>query len=181
MTACTSPLSFERFVDYWFGDLAAAEQELLEEHLIDCASCARRAEAFGADMLALAEGARQLPRSFLTEEQLAELRGKGDIVDVSAGADTRVRLIKGGVYVFRVSLDRKLLGELERLDVEYLKEGYGEPIFHVSDVPRESTSGQLHFACHGHVLDAHGDATMRLVGTRGGERFTVLESLVRFE
>jgi hypothetical protein len=177
---CQSVLSYERFVDYWFGDLPSAEEDLLESHLVECPHCARLADIWSADTLALAAGARLLPRSFVTMEQLAAMGDAVKVIDVE-DHPISLRLDKDAIHVFRVTLEPEVIWGLDRLDVEYLKEGYDEPIFHVSKVPLDSDSDPLHFACHGHVLDAHGDATMRLIGTRGGERFTVLESLVHFE
>ncbi|HVJ16936.1 MAG TPA: zf-HC2 domain-containing protein [Polyangiaceae bacterium] len=173
--ACASPLSFERFVDYWFGDLPSAEQESLEEHLFVCPSCGKNAEVWADDLQTLGDTASELPRPFLTTEQLAALGNKATVVDVTTDEIT-VHLRPHTIHVFRVSLDEAQLSGLERLDVEYLKEGVPEPIFHVSGVPLEAESGQFHFACHSHVLNAHGDAKMRLLGTRQGQQFTVLES-----
>jgi hypothetical protein len=108
---------------------------------------------------------------------VASYREKARVVDVTAD-ELSVDTSTHSIHVFRVSLDPKLVSELERLDVEYLKEGMPEPIFYVSSVPLQSPSNQYHFACHAHVLSAHGDATMRLIGTRDGKQFTVLESMV---
>lgn len=176
---CEAPLSYERFVDYWLGDLAAAEQDAFERHLLTCKTCGAQAETWAVDTAALAEGARLLPRGFLTPEELEELGDGAVVVEVRNAPELRLRIQMGAIHVFRISLDQKLSSELERLDVEYLKEGYADPIFHADRVPL-SDSGKVHLACHSHVLNAHGDSTMRLIGTRNGERFTVFEMLVRF-
>ena len=175
--ACLTPLTFERFADYWFGDLAALEQEELEQHLFACASCAACAEGWAVELCGVARGARELPRSFLSPEQIAELGDRAAVVDVTS-AELDLDTTTHTIHVFRVSLDPKLVSGLERLDVEYLKEGVPEPIFYVSNVPLESPTSQYHFACHAHVLNGHGDSKMRLIGTRGGAQFTVFESTV---
>jgi hypothetical protein len=175
--ACLTPLTFERFVDYWFDELVTTEHEAIEEHLFACSSCARRAETWAVELHAVVEAGSELPRAFLTPEQLAEYGEKASVVDVTSD-ELSIDTSTHPIHVFRVSLDAKLVSELERLDVEYLKEGVPEPIFYVSSVPLESASNQYHFACHAHVLSAHGDATMRLIGTREGKQFTVLESTV---
>jgi hypothetical protein len=175
---CLTPLSFEHFVDYWFGDLPNGEQEDLEEHLIACSRCGNNAESWAVDLEALGAGARLVPRAFLTPEQLAAYGSRANVVDVTS-QELTLQLGTHPIHVFRVSLDEQLLSGLERLDVEYVKEGYPEPIFYVSSVPLQNESGKFHFACHAHVLGGHGDATMRLLGTRQGQRFTLLESLVR--
>lgn len=39
---CSTPISFDELVDYWFGELAAHEEERVEEHLLGCAACSGR-------------------------------------------------------------------------------------------------------------------------------------------
>jgi hypothetical protein len=41
-SSCSTPISFEALVDFWFGELAANEEERVEEHLLACAVCSRR-------------------------------------------------------------------------------------------------------------------------------------------
>lgn len=177
---CASALSYERFVDYWFGDLSPTEIHELEAHLVVCDACGRRAERWSLDMVEITETAREMPRSFVTSEQLAELGERAAVVDVPNAPEMQVKLGEKPVYVFRVALDPELFHTLERLDVEYLVEGHDEPVFYVSDVPLGPEPQPLHFACHSHVLSSHGDSTMRIVGTRAGERFTVREVLAHF-
>jgi hypothetical protein len=176
---CEAPLSYERFVDYWFGDLTPAEQDALERHLLDCKLCGARAETWALDTAALAGGARLLPRGFVSPEELAALGHRAVLVDLPPGPEFTLRLKAGAIFVFRVAVDPTLARELERLDVEYLKEGYPEPIFQVDSLPIPA-SGGVYLACHGDIMNAHGDSTMRLIGTRGGRRFTVFETLVHF-
>ena len=39
---CSTPISDDALVDYWFDELAANEEERIEEHLLGCAVCSRR-------------------------------------------------------------------------------------------------------------------------------------------
>lgn len=39
---CGTPISFDALVDYWFDELAANEEERVEEHLLGCTVCSRR-------------------------------------------------------------------------------------------------------------------------------------------
>jgi hypothetical protein len=172
------PLSYERFVDYWSGDLAPAQQDALEEHLIDCAVCGRLAETWGVELSALREAMSEMPPGYLTAEQVASLGHRAEVVVVPPSGGLTVKLRPHTVHVFRVSLDLAALADVERLDVEYLKDGYPEPIFHVSSLPR--TESEVHLACHSHVLSAHGDTTVRVLGTRQGQQVTVFESDVHF-
>jgi hypothetical protein len=176
---CKSPIPYERFVDSWFGDLAADEVDALEEHLVDCDRCTRSAEAWGLELLALAEGRGPLPRAFLTPAQVAAMGERAVVTDVGADPEPSIPIVPGKVHVFRVTLDLELLGRLERLDVEYRSDGE-EPDFFVSDVLPSTEDGVPHLACHSHVLAAHGDTTVRLVGTERGRRVTVMERHLRF-
>jgi len=38
---CSSPIAFADVVDYWAGDLTAAEEDRIEEHVFGCADCAK--------------------------------------------------------------------------------------------------------------------------------------------
>ena len=40
--SCSTPISDDALVDYWFDELAANEAERVEEHLLGCAVCSRR-------------------------------------------------------------------------------------------------------------------------------------------
>lgn len=39
---CIAPIPFAALVDHWFGDLAQAEEERIEVHLLGCARCSER-------------------------------------------------------------------------------------------------------------------------------------------
>lgn len=41
-SSCTRPLDFFALVDYWLAELAPAEEEHVEEHLLGCAKCSER-------------------------------------------------------------------------------------------------------------------------------------------
>ena len=51
---CSTPISFDALVDYWFDELAVNEDERFEEHLLGCAVCSRRL----ASLVALGAGIR---------------------------------------------------------------------------------------------------------------------------
>lgn len=61
MTAprCAKPIEFEARVAYWLGELPAAKEASIEEHLFGCAYCTARLE----ELAALASGVRAAVRS----------------------------------------------------------------------------------------------------------------------
>lgn len=42
---CPSPIGFAEIVDYWSGDLSAAEEDRIETHAFGCTACARELAA----------------------------------------------------------------------------------------------------------------------------------------
>jgi hypothetical protein len=58
-THCATPIEVERLVAYWLGELPAAVEAPVEEHLFGCAYCARRLE----ERAALASGIRAVVRA----------------------------------------------------------------------------------------------------------------------
>ena len=57
---CTAPVDFAALVAYWVGELSAAAEAPLEEHLFGCASCTRRLD----ELAALWSGTRTAVRTF---------------------------------------------------------------------------------------------------------------------
>ena len=57
-THCAAPIEIERLVAYWMGELPAADDAPIEEHLFGCTRCTQRLEALAA----LASGIRAVVR-----------------------------------------------------------------------------------------------------------------------
>jgi hypothetical protein len=45
--ACARPLELATLVDYWFEDAEPAEQEHVEQHLMECEECSARLRGLG--------------------------------------------------------------------------------------------------------------------------------------
>ena len=58
ITSCASPIAFQMLVAYWLGELDAAGEATVEEHLFGCSECTRRLE----ELTALAFGVRAAVR-----------------------------------------------------------------------------------------------------------------------
>jgi hypothetical protein len=56
--SCAGPIDAAVLADYWLGALAGPEEELVEEHLLECDRCGARLR----DMITLARGVRRLAR-----------------------------------------------------------------------------------------------------------------------
>jgi hypothetical protein len=55
---CSNPIDAAVLADYWLAQLPEAEEELVEEHLLDCDLCGARLR----EVIALTEGVRALAR-----------------------------------------------------------------------------------------------------------------------
>lgn len=58
VVGCTRPIDAAVLADYWLAALTGAEEESVEEHLLECDQCGARLR----DVIALAEGVRRLAR-----------------------------------------------------------------------------------------------------------------------
>lgn len=78
MSMCGDPIDAAILADYWLGVLPAAEEEFLEEHLLQCDTCGDRLR----EIIALADAVRQIAREgtlsmVLSEEFLQRAAGEG--------------------------------------------------------------------------------------------------------
>jgi hypothetical protein len=55
---CSNPIDAAVLADYWLGALTKSEEEIVEEHLLDCDRCGSRLR----EVIALAEGIRNVAR-----------------------------------------------------------------------------------------------------------------------
>ena len=75
---CARPIATERLVAYWLGELPAAADAPIEEHLFGCAHCTRRLD----ELAALASGLRAAVRrgavqAVITEPFLEQMKRQG--------------------------------------------------------------------------------------------------------
>ena len=147
--SCASPVPFETLTAWWLGELPAAEEAALEEHVFACAHCARR----GEELAALAAGVRAAVRAgavglavsapFVERMREAGLRlreyrlAAGETVNCTLRADEDAvvsRLLAPLAGVTR-------LDALQRLEVG----GVAGPEVRVEDVPFDPASGEVLF------------------------------------
>lgn len=177
---CATPIDYERFLAYWFGELDAAEEERVELQLVTCPHCGERAEAWALETQGIGDATALLPKGLLQPAEVEALGARATIVDVDGSGRLELTLRRDNVHVFRVALDPELSAGCERIDVVYTMAGVQDPLFYVANVPHRDAE-PLHLACSGHVLASHGgDLTMRVVGTREDAEVTLLESNIHF-
>ncbi len=71
--SCSGPISWADLVSYWADDLAPAQSESIEEHLMGCESCS----AESARVSAVAEAVRGLIPPVVSRAALVRLRARG--------------------------------------------------------------------------------------------------------
>ncbi len=75
---CANPIEFEQLSAYWLGELTAAAEASIEEHIFGCATCTRRLE----ELAALAFGIRAVVRrgalhAVITQPFLEQMKRQG--------------------------------------------------------------------------------------------------------
>jgi hypothetical protein len=152
--ACATPLRDEVLLAWWAGELAAPEQDQLEEHLLSCDECAGRGQALSA----VAEGVRGLVRK--GEVPTAVLPAVVERLRSEARHIREYRVRPGGgvqctvspeddVVLARLTAD---LGGVSRLDlVIRVDDG---PEERLPDLPFDADAGELIFAPSADALRA---------------------------
>lgn len=160
--ACARPLELTTLVDYWFEDAVPAEQERVEQHLMECEACSARLRGLvelGADVRrAVRDGAVQVvvTPAFVATAARHGLRTR------------EYRVPPGGRVACTVTPeDDLLLSRLEgnfkgvsRLDV--VSSWEGGPEQRVEDVPVSPDARELILAHSMPAIRALGDGVMRM-------------------
>jgi hypothetical protein len=171
------PINFEYLVAYWLGELRAAEEEKIEEHLFACAHCAARLEWLAA----LAAGVRAAVRAgrvglmvsapFVEAMKRSGLRLREYRLDPGTTVNCTIRADEDAV----VSHMRAPLAGVTRVDALERVEvgGVAQAEVRVEDVPFDLASGEVLFIPPPRVMPAH---TMRMRLVSVGEGRTALGS-----
>ena len=140
---CRNPIDFETLVAYWLGEVAAAREEMLEEHLFVCAHCTRRLE----ELVALASGVRAAVQDgkvtlvasepFVEAMKQAGLRLREYRIESGGSVNCTIRTDDDAV----ISRLRAPLAGVQRLDVVRMRGG--APETRVADVPFDAETGEV--------------------------------------
>ncbi|HZO15431.1 MAG TPA: zf-HC2 domain-containing protein [Polyangiaceae bacterium] len=162
-----TPLPLEQLHDYFAGELARDEEELLEEHVFGCESCVRTFEKAAA----LAGGLRSLVPPVISHEKLEALQRAGENI-VLTQADPGVPAVahfSPGVSLL-VHVLRGDLRTAERVHFELLRRD-GGVMMTLEDVVADRERGEVLIVCQRHYEHAFSDAySFRIVGEWGGSR-----------
>jgi predicted anti-sigma-YlaC factor YlaD len=135
--SCTSPVPVEALVRYWAGDLASAELERIDEHLMSCEVCS----AESARLSAVVEALRAFLLPAVSRDKLERLRAQGRrITENTFLPGARQQL------VFSSEVDL-LIHRLAGLDLTRVE--------NVSLTIRSESTGQVMFEEASVVFDAH--------------------------
>jgi hypothetical protein len=160
--ACARPLELATLVDYWFEDAEPAEQERVEQHLMECEGCSARLRG----LLALGEGVRRAARDGAVQVVVTPA-----FVEAATREGLRTREYRvppGGRVACTVTPeDDLLLARLEadftgvsRLDVVTSWEGGLEQ--RLEDVPVGPDARELILAQPMPAMRALGDVVLRM-------------------
>jgi len=176
MTGCPQAPSFATVVDYLAGDLAADEEDALEQHLFSCGDCSRAVEEVAALTGAIAEA---IPPA-LTADRLRQLRASLRIREtrVETG-QTAEAWFTQDVDLLVHALQTDLTG-VERVDLEVYGPT-GDLFMRVEAVPFDEPARTVYVACQRHLRGDEDveDTRFRLVAVQAGEGRTLGDYLVR--
>jgi anti-sigma factor RsiW len=146
-TTC-GEIAEEELVAYWAGDLAPADVDRLDEHLMGCAICS----AASARMSEVTEAVRALISPFADHPTLDALRAKGHRI-----RENPIQPDERRVVVFRADTDL-LVHKLAGLDlttaasvgIVIAVEETGDVLLAEPNVPFDRDSGEVLIVCQPH-------------------------------
>ena len=142
--SCSRPIDEAILADYWLGALASADEEAVEEHLLECDGCGARLR----EVIALAEGVHNLAR-----EGSLRMIVTDAFLNRTAEEGLRVREYApppgGGVQCTVTAEDNILIGRLaanlsgaERVDLSICDERGVEQL-RLPDIPVQAGGGSV--------------------------------------
>jgi len=143
---CDSPIDVLVLTDYWFGGLATAEEEAVEDHLIGCDSCAQRLQ----QIIELAESTGSLARSgsllmIVPDSFLSQIAGEGyrvrEYAPPRGGAIDCTVTAEDDFLIGRLTAD---LREAKRIDL-CICESDGSVKMRLEDIPFNPEAGNVAF------------------------------------
>jgi hypothetical protein len=176
------PISLERLVLYWIGDLEARESDEIEEHLFTCPVCF---EAAG-HVAALATGVRKTVLPVVLDRDLEQARARGARVVIN---DFLPGVAKEALFARDVDLlvHRLRVPDLSGIDTVAVTFTLldGTPLLSFDDAPFDRASSTVQITCHRHFEGMFPSPDLNIVvrgtdaaGRDTTETFTVLHRFV---
>ena len=159
--ACAAPIPWSRLTDYWAGDLEAAENDDIEEHMFGCAACTAEL----ARVAHVVQSLRGTIPAVVDEAALQALRDQGLAIDenpVTAGTRREVTF-RAGVDLLIHRLTGMDLSRAQRVEVIVRSESTGALLMEDHFAPFDRARGEVLIACQRHfalmppdiVFDVH--------------------------
>jgi hypothetical protein len=170
--SCSNAVSWEDLVAYWAGDLAPADVDRIDEHLMGCSVCS----AESARVSAVAGAVRVLIPPVVTRATVANLRAQGLRIEENAFAPGQRKSV---VFPSRIDLlIHRLVGldlsNVERVHVTVRIESTGDVLIESPNAPFDAHDGIL-IACQRHFAALPPDIVfdVRAIEASGAERTAV--------
>jgi hypothetical protein len=170
--SCSLPVSWEVLVAYWAGDLAAADVDRIDEHLMGCESCS----AESARVCSIALAIREVIPPVVTQARLQGLRARGLRIEENefAPGQRKTVFFPRGVDLLVHHLVGLDLSNAQRVRVIVRTESTGEVRFDEPNAPFDAREGIL-IACQQHFRAMPPDTVfeVRAIEASGAERTAI--------
>jgi hypothetical protein len=166
--SCSSPISWADLVLYWAGDLALAQAEAIEEHLMGCESCSTES----ARVSGVVEGLRELIPPVVSRAALDRLRARGMRIAENSFAPGRQSVVfPRDVDLLVHRLADFDLSQAERVRVAVRIESTGDLLVEDVNAPFDVDDGVL-IACQKHFANLPPDVLFEVtaIEASGAER-----------
>ena len=146
--SCSSPLTWQRLVDYWAGDLDGFETDAVDEHLFGCIACSTES----ARVARIVQAFRAALPAVISEEQMLELRARGLVVEENHFVPGRRQEVcfEPHVDILIHRLGGLDLSMADRVDVVVRVESTGVVMFDDHFAPFDREKGEVLIACQPH-------------------------------
>ena len=174
--ACTSPVPFAELVDYWSDDLADADVERIDEHVLACGRCAAESAAVARIVQAL----RAMIPPVVSAAHLRELASRGLVVEENpvGPGDRKPVVFPTGVDILLHRLHGLDLAAAIRVRVVVRSESSGEVMHEDPDAPFDRDRGEVLIACQRHFASMPPDVLFEVHAQHGHGEITVVHYAV---
>lgn len=148
MIPCPNPIPSATLVDYWAGDLTAAETDRVDEHLFGCGACTEAA----ARVASVTETVRDLLPPAVSRARLNRLRATGLRLreGVFLPGERRQVVFDQETDLLIHRLAGLNLAGADHVSLQIVVESTGERLVDLDAVPFERDEGAVLIACQRH-------------------------------